>query len=256
MAEETLLLKVIIDGSQSAQTIEQLEKQTKSLTESLKQVPAEGSEAFNELAKDISGKLGISIDEAKNKIREFSTETTKKVQESNKALSDFRKNLKQVPAAAGSINAITQQVKSLEKEVKDLNTETQEFADKSKTLKALKNRLRELKQEAGLAGKTLSQALTNSALDAANFGKRLRGISRVIRTAFGFGAVRAGISTLRSSLTSLIDKYAESSEAVATVDSDLKNLRGSVEQVAVSFIEANQEGISNIIKCLQATIPV
>ena len=85
MAEETLLIKVIIDGKQPAQTIDGLEKNVKEFTKALKQVPQEGTKAFNDLAQTISGKLNISIDEAKNKIKDFQNTTTKEVQDSNKA---------------------------------------------------------------------------------------------------------------------------------------------------------------------------
>lgn len=256
MAEETLLLKVIIDGTQPAQSIEQLEQKTKDLTKVLKQVPAEGTEAFNQLAQNISKNLGISLEQAEQKIREFGNTATKEIQEGNKTIKEFQKTLRQIPATANSINAVTQQVKALEKEIKDLDTSTQEFADKSKELKQLKNRLRELKQEAGLAGKTLSQALRDSALDSANFGKQLRGLGRIIRTAFGFGAIRAGISTLRSTYQELVDTYRDSNEAIRTVDDDLTNLNTTIQDAAVSFIEANQEGISNFINFLTELVPV
>jgi hypothetical protein len=256
MAEETLLIKILIDGKQPAQTIDELEKNVKSLTRTLKQVPQEGTQAFNDLAQTISTKLNISIDESKNKIREFQNVTTKEINESKNAVKEFNQSLKQIPAAAGSINALTQQVKTLEKELKDLPTTTQKFADKSKELKKLKDELRAIKQEAGLASKTLSQALKGSALDSAQFGKSLRGLSTVVKTAFGFGAIRAGVSTLKAQFNSLVETYKDSNAAILAVDTDINRLGTTVQETAVAFIEANQEGISKFVNLLNDSIPV
>lgn len=249
MAEETLIVRLNFDFDQPVKSINEVQKRVKTLTGTLKDIPKEGTPAFRELATTISRQLGVSIDQASQKIRNFQQKATKEIQQGNAAVKEFNKNLRTIQAPANSIKALEDRFKSLRKEVKILNKDTQEFADKSAELKKVRAQLSRIKNQAGVTGKSLTQL-------SSDFRKQFSGLSRGLRAAFGFGAIRTGISTLRSSFTSLVDEYKDSNAAIRQVDSDLSNLSNTIKQAAVEFIQANQEGISNFINFLKESIPL
>lgn len=249
MAEETLLIKLQFDFSQPATSVKEIEARVKGLVSTLKEIPQQGTPAFDELAQTISQELGVSIDVANKKITEFTANATQEVNKGKAAVKEFNDTLKQTPQVANSIGAIEAQVKSLTKEIKTLDINTQEFADKSAELSSLKNALRDIKQQAGLVGPSLSQL-------AADFSKQFSGLSKVVKTFFGFSNIRAGVGTLRSAFNGLIADYKDSNAAAADVDKGLKGLKQSIDSAALSFLEANREGINQFIKFLTDSIPV
>ena len=74
--ERILLLKLITDLNQPVQSVDDLRKRISTLTKGLKEIPKEGTPAFEKLARTISGELNVSLDVARSKITDFTKKAT------------------------------------------------------------------------------------------------------------------------------------------------------------------------------------
>ena len=87
--EEILILRLIVDISQPVQSFAQLEQRIAQLRQALAAIPKQGTAEFEALAKQISSKLNVSIEDARKKIIDFGNSAEKELKEGEAALKDF-----------------------------------------------------------------------------------------------------------------------------------------------------------------------
>lgn len=246
MAEEIIILRVQADLKQPVQSFSELDKRVKLLRKTLKGSPREGTKAFEDLAKTISSRTGVSIEQARKQILDFQKTATSEIKKGSAALKEFNSELREIPANANSIQALRNQVKKLDKEVSQLDTTTQEFVDKSQELKKTRDRLKELEKSTGDARRSVGgyeEAITRALRRNLQFGKGLQGIQRAFKVAFGLASLRTAISTLGSLYDTIIEKNAESEER-------FQELQAATSGVRESFINLASKGLAFIARPL------
>ena len=256
---ETLLIKLILDVKQPVSSFDELQKRLDSLKKALSAVPKAGTEEFEQFARTLSETLGVSVDEARQRIVAFQNDANRELQQGTAAVNQFKDAFATIPQSAGAgLNTVNQQVKTLDKSVGELDKNTEEYADTLEELTKLRSQVGGLeKQIAGLKDETKKTAAETRKATAFNdqFAKSLQSISGTLKKAFGLASARAAIGTLSRSIQGLITDYGDVNPAVGALDKDLQSLKRRVDEVAISFIEANQEGISKFIDFLKQAIP-
>ena len=187
--EQILILKLLTDLKQPVQSFGELETRVKTLRKVLKNTPNEGTKAFDKLALEISGKLNVDLDAAKNKIREFGNIATKEVQEGTVALKEYRSTLRTVDAPKGSINAMRQAVKGLAKEVDNLDTKTAKFTRKNAELKKMNQTLIAIEKSTLRGGRNVG----NYETAFRRFGGILTGVAASLGVGFGIAGLSRGV---------------------------------------------------------------
>ena len=104
MADETLVINLKIDATQSAKSIAELTKRNRELAKVIKQAPREGQEGFEELNEELK--------KAKN-------EFAKNREEINK----FNRSLRETDVASDSLKGLSRSLRTLEEEYKKLGKE-------------------------------------------------------------------------------------------------------------------------------------
>lgn len=256
---ETLLIKLILDVKQPVSSFDELQKRLDSLKKALSAVPKAGTEEFEQFARTLSETLGVSVNEARQRIVAFQNDANRELQQGTAAVNQFKDAFATIPQSAGAgLNTVNQQVKTLDKSVGELDKNTEEYADTLEELTKLRSQVGGLeKQIAGLKDETKKTAAETRKATAFNdqFAKSLQSISGTLKKAFGLASARAAIGTLSRSIQGLITDYGDVNPAVGALDKDLQSLKRRVDEVAISFIEANQEGISKFIDFLKQAIP-
>jgi phage-related protein len=256
---ETLLIKLILDIKQPVSSFEELEKRLDSLKKALNAVPKAGTEEFEQFARTLSETLGVSVDEARQRIIAFQNDANREIKQGTAAVNQFKDAFATIPQAAGvGLGTVNQQVKTLDKSVDELDKSTEQYADTLEELTRLRSQVGGLeKQIASLKDETKKTAAETRKATAFNdqFAKSLQSISGTLKKAFGLASARAAIGTLSRSIQGLITDYGDVNPAVGALDKDLQSLKRRVDEVAISFIEANQEGISKFIGFLKQAVP-
>lgn len=230
--EQILILKLLTDLKQPVQSFGELETRLKTLRRVLKNTPNEGTQAFDQLAQNISKKLNIDLDAAKGKIREFTRTATVEVQKGSEQLREYRRTLRTIAPAANSINALRQQVRSLAKEVDNLDRNTKEFADKNAELRKLNKTLIDIEKTTFRGGRNVGNYETAF--------RRLGGILSGIGAAFGVGFGIAGASR---GLTTTISTYKDFDQQIRILQAVSRATREEIERLeeqAVSLGESTQ----------------
>lgn len=259
--EKELIIQIRADLSATVKSFAELDRRIERLKANLAKIPQENAASFSKFADAIKSDFGGNLQRANEEVKSLRAQMEQTIKNSQRDLQKFNETFNQFNNAVknskkplddaanstrnyaeGSLLDLQKQIKALKTQQSVLNVETEEYAKLQDQIIDL-----ESKRKAALnQGKQTNNRFTES----------VEQINTTLKAVFGFKSIRAGISTLRGSLESIIDKFKDSNDAVKAISGDYDALKRTVEGVALSFIEANQEGLQKFLQTLTAIIPV
>jgi uncharacterized protein YggU (UPF0235/DUF167 family) len=181
MADETLVINLKIDATQSAKSIEELTKRNRELAKVIKQAPREGQEGFKELNKELN--------RAKQEFAKNREEITK-----------FNRSLRETDVAADSLKGLSRQLRTLENDYKKLGKAEREDAFGQATQRRIKQIRDELKRQEAQLGDA-RRNVGNYGKEWQRVGSRIAGVGRATGAALAVTVAVEGLQVLNETIT-------------------------------------------------------
>jgi hypothetical protein len=121
-AEETLIIEILVDTTKTVDSFAKLEKQLRDLRAALSIIPKQAGKEFDNLASNISKKLGLSIEQTRKKLIDFRNTAEKELKQGGKSLEGYKKAFDGIGDSAGKVIAqndrLSQSFKGLSNTIK------------------------------------------------------------------------------------------------------------------------------------------
>ena len=197
------LIKIITDIRQPITSIAELENRLKILRNALKRLPQEGTEEFRKLAREISSKLNISIEQSEERIKDWGETATREVQNASNAVKEYRRNLRTI-APPNTLAGLREQLRRAEIAFSRLNLAAKDFSKRQEELRLLRQRIFDIERATGDARRGVGQ-----------YERALRGLNSSLREFASLVGVGFGISEIGQNLREGINIFADFKQQIA-----------------------------------------